>query len=219
MEILDIPCRRDNYGGLRGQPIEFLVIHYTANNGDTARDNGRYFSDNAVGTSAHYFVDERQAVRSVPEDYVAWHCGGSLYRHPTCRNGNSIGVELCSRRDETGQYFFRAETVANAQTLVRDLMVRHRIPTDRVLRHYDVTGKLCPAPFVGAGKDAWNEFLGGLMMYQTWEQTPDWARPTVKKLVEQGILQGDAQGQLNLSYDLVRTLVLLDRAGIWSKEE
>ena len=44
------------------------------------------------------------------------------------------------------------------------------------------------------------------------ENIPDWARPTVAKLAASGALQGDGDG-LNLSYDLMRTLVVLDRRG------
>ena len=90
--ILEMPCNRANYGGLRGQKVDYIVIHYTAGRNDTAVNNGAYFAREAVGASAHYFVDEHAVVRSVPEDHVAWHCGGAVYRHPDCRNGNSIGV-------------------------------------------------------------------------------------------------------------------------------
>lgn len=48
--------------------------------------------------------------------------------------------------------------------------------------------------------------------FATLDKVPDWARPTVAKLVGKGVLQGDEQG-LNLSYDLLRILVILDRLG------
>lgn len=48
--------------------------------------------------------------------------------------------------------------------------------------------------------------------YATLDGVPDWARPTAAKLVDKGALQGDGQG-LNLSYDLLRALVILDRLG------
>ena len=147
LEIETIPCREDNHGSRRTEPVSYLVVHYTAGNGDTARDNGRYFARCAVGASAHYFVDSKQVVASVAEENVAWHCGAASYRHPHCRNGNSIGVELCSvLRD--GQYAFEAETVENALVLLAEVMRRYELPVERVLRHYDVTGKVCPAPFV-----------------------------------------------------------------------
>ena len=69
-------------------------------------------------------------------------------------------MELCSvLRD--GQYAFEAETVENALALLAELMRRYEIPVERVLRHYDVTGKVCPAPFV-ADTAAWQQFLDRL---------------------------------------------------------
>ena len=56
--------------------------------------------------------------------------------------------------------------------------------------------------------------VGGLdSMYQKIENVPDWAMDTVKKLVNRGILLGDENGNLNLTSDMVRILVILDRAG------
>ena len=213
MNITEIPCKRENYGGLRAMPIRYLVVHYTAVPGDTAENNGRYFSGADTGkTSAHYFVDEHQIVRSVPEEYVAYHCGGSVYYHPECRNGNSIGVEICTKGGPGG-YFFDPGALENAQWLLRRLMEQYGIPAERVVRHWDVTHKVCPAPFVGAGAAAWEEFKGGLIVYERPEDLPEWARPTVQKLVAQNALLGDETGNLNLSRDMVRILVVLDRAG------
>ena len=79
MNRIAIACNTANYGGLRGKKVKYIVVHYTAGNGDTARDNGIYFQRNEVGASAHWFVDEREAVLSVPEEFAAWHCGGTAY--------------------------------------------------------------------------------------------------------------------------------------------
>ena len=77
--------------------IRYLVIHYTANNGDTAKNNADYFAQNVVSVSAHYFVDEREIWQSVPDGDIAWHCGTrGTYYHPSCRNANSIGIEPVS---------------------------------------------------------------------------------------------------------------------------
>ena len=217
MNIREIACRRENYGSIQSQKITYLVIHYTASPDDTAENNGRYFAREQVGASAHYFVDEKEVVRSVPEDYVAWHCGSNYYRHPSCRNGNSIGIEICTKRTN-GKYRFAPEALERAGKLTRKLMEQYDIPQENILRHYDVTGKICPAPFVGQGEADWQRWKGGLQVYRTMEQVPDWAQETVRKLVKRGCLMGDGEG-LNLSEDLVRTLVILDRAGVFEKEE
>lgn len=204
-----IPCHPSNYGGTRGK-TEYLVIHYTAGDGDTAENNGVFFARETVGASAHWFVDEKEAVLSVPQDRIAWHCGGEHYVHPRCRNSNSVAVELCSRKDEKGVYSIPKRTVENAAELVRGLMKQYGLSADRVLRHYDVTGKKCPAPLVEA--EPWTNFLEELMRYDTLGAVPLWGHGTVEKLMEQGHLQGDGQS-LDLSRDMLRLLVILDRAG------
>lgn len=147
-----------NFAHGRTQPVQFLVIHYTANNGDTVQNNLDYFAGNAVGASAHYFVDENGYGQSVKDQDTAWHCGASSYRHEACRNANSIGMELCSRKDSRGNYYFMDQTVYNAAALARQLMQTYGIDRSHVLRHYDVTGKRCPAPMVD-NPTLWENFL------------------------------------------------------------
>ena len=147
-----------NFARGRTQPIEFLVIHYTANNGDTVQNNLDYFSCNAAGASAHYFVDENGYGQSVKDQDTAWHCGANQYKHPDCRNANSIGIELCSKKDSRGNYYFMDQTVYNAAALARQLMQTYGIDRAHVLRHYDVTGKRCPAPMVD-NPTLWENFL------------------------------------------------------------
>ena len=81
------------------EDICYLVIHFTANDGDTAKNNADYFARAEISTSAHYFVDENEVWQSVRDADIAWHCGTrGVYFHPYCRNANSIGIELCSRK-------------------------------------------------------------------------------------------------------------------------
>lgn len=147
-----------NFAHGRTQPVQFLVIHYTANNGDTVQNNLDYFAGNAVGASAHYFVDENGYGQSVKDQDTAWHCGANQYKHPDCRNANSIGIELCSKKDSRGNYYFMDQTVYNAAALARQLMQTYGIDRAHVLRHYDVTGKRCPAPMVDT-PTLWENFL------------------------------------------------------------
>lgn len=141
-------AHRSNYGGKRTAKIEWIVMHYTANDGDSDESNGRYFQQPlSPVASAHYFVDDDSITRSVPDDYVAYHCGANTYRHPSCRNANSIGVEMCDAKRD-GRVMATDKTIANAAELVYQLCKQYSIPFDHIIRHYDVTGKLCPAYWV-----------------------------------------------------------------------
>ena len=216
-----IACNTDNYRAGRTQPVRYIVMHYTANNGDTARNNCDYYHRvGGLQASAHYFVDEHGAMQSVRECDTAWHCGARAYWHPECRNGNSIGIEMCSRKRADGSYYILPETVANAAALARDIMQRYGIDTDHVLRHYDVTGKRCPMPWVDDPAQ-WTAFLAMLTpehpneeedddmtRYNKIEDVPDWAQDTVRALMDAGALKGDEHGCIDLSRDMVRGMVI-----------
>lgn len=119
-----------NYGGKRSK-IEYIVMHYTANDGDSDEGNGNYFHNNIVNASAHYFVDGDSITQSVPDNYVAWSVGGKKYPncgqtgggkfYGKCTNSNSISVELCDEV-RNGRYDFTEKTLQNAADLVRLLM-------------------------------------------------------------------------------------------------
>ena len=215
--------------------ICYLVIHFTANDGDTAKNNADYFTNSNISTSTHYFVDEKEVWQSVRDADIAWHCGTKgTYFHPYCRNANSIGIELCSRI-KNGKYYFQAGTVENAVQLARSLMQKYGIAPDHVVRHYDVTHKNCPAPFV-ENVAAWQDFKRRLTeevddmtadevknliaqsktVYNTTASVPEWGRATVEKLTRKGWLKGEGgSGGLNLPEEVLRVLVINDRAGIY----
>lgn len=214
-----VSCDPSNYRAGRTQPVRYIVMHYTANNGDTARNNCDYYHRvGGLQASAHYFVDEHGAMQSVRECDTAWHCGARAYWHPECRNGNSIGIEMCSRKRADGSYYIKPETVANAAALAREIMQRYGIDTEHVLRHYDVTGKRCPMPWVddpaqwAAFKDMLttntDEEDENMTRYNTIDEVPSWAQGMVRDLMAAGALRGDERGNLNLSLDMIRGLMI-----------
>lgn len=46
-------------------------------------------------------------------------------------------------------------------------------------------------------------------------ELPDWAEPTIQKLVDKGFYQGASKADLNLPESLMRVLVINDRAGLY----
>ena len=189
-----------NYQKGRTQPVEYIVVHYTANSGDTAQNNLDYFARTKTGTSAHYFVDENEVCQSVQDTDVAWHCGSKNPRHPYCRNANSIGIEMCNSVGGVPEAV-RDRTAA----FVRQKMKEYGIDSSHVLRHYDVTGKRCPAPWVDNPAE-WMEFKKMLegdddMSYEQFEQymnrylternakpADDWAKPYIQDAIDAGAM-------------------------------
>ena len=73
-------AHKSNYGSRRALgSIKYIVIHYTANDGDSDEGNGNHFANHIVKASAHYFVDGDSITQSVPDDYIAWSVGGGKY--------------------------------------------------------------------------------------------------------------------------------------------
>lgn len=226
-----VSCDPSNYRAGRTQPVRYIVMHYTANNGDTAKNNCDYYHRvGGLQASAHYFCDEYGAMQSVREGDTAWHCGARAYWHPECRNGNSIGIEMCSRKRADGSYYIKPETVANAVALAKNIMQRYGIDTEHVLRHYDVTGKRCPMPWVDDPAQ-WVAFLAMLTpehpneeeeepmtRYNKIDDIPAWARSDAQRLIDRGALRGNERGELDLSPDMLRTLIVCQRMVDQAKE-
>ena len=166
---------RSNYGKARSiSKIKYIVIHYTGNDGDTDESNGKYFKNNIVKASAHYFVDDDSVTQSVPDDFIAWSVGGSKYSncnqtgggkyYGKCTNTNSISIEICDDV-KNGKVYPSAKTIENAIELTKSLMKKYNIPASNVIRHFDVTGKTCPAYWCGSAtkNNAWlTEFFNRL---------------------------------------------------------
>ena len=137
-----IQCSSGNYTqGRQGAKVDTIVVHYTGTSA-SAYNNCVYFSRPGAGASAHYFVDKDGTYyQSVSEADTAWHAGD------WGMNCRSIGIEVVSAGAEY--------TDAQKETLrylVRGIMARRGIKASRVIRHYDVTGKLCPAAYCGTSK-------------------------------------------------------------------
>ncbi len=146
--------------------IKYIVIHYFGSLG-TASSVANYFQSANRQASAHYILDEGSTVYQCVEDKdIAWHCGTSNgYKHPDCRNANSIGIEVrplkldhstvssASVRD----WYFSDQIIKNLVEFTKQLMDKYNIPPENVIRHYDVTGKWCPRPYMG---DDINEYYG-----------------------------------------------------------
>lgn len=159
-----------NYGGARDRSsIRFLVVHATANDGDKASNNAKYFQTPNRKASAHYFVDDNFVYQSVSDLYVAWSVGGARYSdcketgggslYGKCTNANSISIELCDT-EKNGKVQATPATLENALELCSELMQKYNIPIERVIRHFDVNGKKCPAYYVD--NKAWQEFKKAL---------------------------------------------------------
>lgn len=213
--------------------IEFLVIHYIGAFG-TAEDNCKYFKNINRKASAHYFVDEKGVWQCVEDKDAAWHCGdlGQGEYKGVCRNANSLSIEMRPDKiDKTSteaadkDWFFDSRTVNNTIKLAKYLMEKYNIPIERVIRHYDVTSKWCPRPYMGTDvnvcyhktgnqlwvdfksrliekegecpQDIFNEKFNNYVKILRKESPSGWCLNERKWAEENGLIQGDNEGNMN----------------------
>ena len=189
---------------------KYIVIHYVGAV-STAKANADYFYSINRQASAHYFVDENEIWQVVKEKDRAWHCGTTGKYYNECRNSNSIGIEMCCFNNN-GVLDITEKVISKTIELTKELMAKYNIPVENVIRHYDVTHKICPAPFVN-NEARWNDFKSRLvpksdLQYKVhiqdkgwtdWKNTGDIAGTTGEnKRIEAIILQGN--NGLDLSY-------------------
>lgn len=137
----------DDYTPMKNKQNLYVVIHYTGNKTDSARNNAKYFNNGKRHASAHYFVDSAEIVQIVRDSDASWGVGkkyGNARLWGKCTNTNSINIEMCSTNGKIDY-----ATMKNTADLVRSLMARYNIPIQNVVRHYDVCAKRCP------GWDGW----------------------------------------------------------------
>ena len=158
VKVKTLKCNESNYNKKNSRDISYVVMHYTGNQKDTAKANAEYFSGAGRNASAHFFVENTKIYQSVGLKDVAWHCGAKTYRHADCRNANSVGIEMCCT---AGNYRISEKTKQNAAYLCayicRMLGIGACQVDQYVLRHWDITGKNCPAQMV-TNEEEWKEF-------------------------------------------------------------
>lgn len=139
----------------RKEKPEYIVIHDTGNKSKGADANAHfnYFNGGNRNSSADIFVDDKGALKvNDYHKYYTWHSGDGGGKHGIT-NSNSVGLEICVNSD--GNY---DEAVKNAVVATRKLMHELNIPSDRVVRHYDASKKLCPASMSANNWQAWKDF-------------------------------------------------------------
>lgn len=147
--IVENPYSRS---GIPLEQINGIVIHYVANAGSTAEENRNYFENlkdtHLTKASSHFIIGlEGEIFQCIPLDEISYASNN--------RNSDTISIECCHKK-ENGK--FNKKTYDSLVKLTAWLCATYGLSSSDVIRHYDVTGKLCPLYFV-RHEDAWEEFL------------------------------------------------------------
>src|SRR3982075_747399 len=121
----------------KGRLPDMIVLHYTGMpdvEGAIAR-----LCTAGTDVSAHYIVlEDGRIVQCVPEAKRAWHAGAAAWAGEEDINSCSIGVEIVNRGHDWGYPDFPLRQVAAVIALCRGIILRHELPSHRVLAHSDV---------------------------------------------------------------------------------
>ena len=152
----------------RYKEIEYICIHYVGATGDAKANINYYNQRNVNNASADFFVGHGGDIWQYnpdPEARYCWAVGGKKQTcyggtfHGKACNANSISIEMCVKNKGNTMpnhrdWYFTDETIAATIELTKYLMKLYNVPADKVIRHYDVTGKFCP------GVVGWNPQSG-----------------------------------------------------------
>lgn len=163
--------------GYRGhKQIEWIIVHYTGDYGSQgrAKKTADAMQTWKRTTSTHYLVGDDDIYQVVEDRHAAWHCPYEKSNKCIASNTCALGVDLVEHKRNTRSHsvkdmdwYFTDKVIEDGAQLVAELADRYNIPMDHIVRHFDVTGKWCPRPFVGSdinevtgetGEFAWEKF-------------------------------------------------------------
>lgn len=132
--------------GINLKDIKNIVIHYVGNPGTSAQNNRDYFDKTTTTVSSHFVVGlDGEIIQCVP-----------LYEKSAAsnnRNKDTISIEVC-HPDDSGKY--NDATYDSVIKLTAWLCENFSLDENDIIRHYDITGKICPKYYV-ENEDEWLE--------------------------------------------------------------
>ncbi len=147
-----------NGAGRRGIPIEAvnnIAVHYVGNPGTSAQGNRNYYNQPTTTVSSHFIVGlEGEVIQCVPLNEKS--------SATNERNRDTISIEVC-HPDTTGK--FNDATYAALVRLCAWLCEEYKLEATDLIRHYDVTGKLCPLYYV-ENPDAWEQLIHDVASFE-----------------------------------------------------
>lgn len=228
-QLCNVIIPSPHHSGARNHAIDTVTVHCMAGDASVEACGYEFQKPGKMASSNYGIGSDGRIAGYVPEDYASW-CSSN-----SANDQRAVTIEVaCNARHP---YKVTDKALATLVELLVDICRRNGIPKllwlgdksligqiDRqnMTVHRWFEAKACPGDYLynlhGEIVRRVNERLEELNMprYNTLAELPDWAKPTVQKLMEKGYLAGDG-GKLNLSEDMVRMLVINDRAGVYGK--
>ena len=145
--------------------IRFIIIHYTGMKNERNALNRLLKIQSMV--SSHYLVKKNGNIVSlVPELYIAWHAGKSIWKGISSLNTSSIGIEITNPGHSFGYKNFTYKQINSTIILIKHLIKKYKINKKNILGHSDIAperkkdpGEKFPWEFLAKKKIAvWHNF-------------------------------------------------------------
>ena len=211
-----------------GAPLrpQGLMLHSIGTPQPSAAVLARYFDQYQPGGQSvcvHAFVQADGTVyQTLPWEMRGWHCGGTA-------NSTHIGIEMTepsagvpyaeAAKQITGTYraavalFARLCGVYGLDPLADGVIIGHADPTylwDTYGMGYTMDGFRAAVAEAMAGVKEEEEETD-MTRYNTVAEMPAWAREEAQRLIDCGALKGGTDGRLDLSEDMLRTMIVCQR--------
>ncbi len=134
--------------GAHLKDINNIVIHYVGNPQTTAQNNRDYYNKPTTEVSSHFVVGlEGEIIQCIQ----LWEKSAAS----NDRNGDTISIEVC-HPDKSGK--FNDDTYNSLIKLSGWLCDEFGLDEEDIIRHYDITEKICPKYYV-ENPDKWKIFI------------------------------------------------------------
>lgn len=105
-----------------------IIIHSTATPGFMAKEWFKRWNKSTVMVAVHAFIDDLEFWQLLPFNMWAWGVGGKA-------NGYALQIEMCEDAEHSEVYF--RKVLANTIKKVAEWCMKHNIPVNRVIGHYE----------------------------------------------------------------------------------
>jgi len=117
--------------------IKFIIFHYTGMKSEKAAI--KKLTDSKSEVSCNYFIKKNgEIITMVPDLYIAWHAGKSLWKKYQSLNKNSIGIEITNPGHRHGYNRFSNSQIKSLIKLSRSLIKKYKINLKNILGHSDI---------------------------------------------------------------------------------
>lgn len=189
----------------RSSSIKYIVIHDTGNKskGADARAHYNYFSGENRNSSADCFIDSEEILWiNDYNKYYTWHCGDGKGKNGITNN-NSVGLELCVNTDSNYDKAFN-NLIEETARIAKKLNIKDA----NIVRHFDASGKTCPASMLDNNWEKWKLFKNEVKKKMNELKFKDiedhYAKKHIEKLLAYGIINGDGTGNFNPNAPVTR---------------